>query len=60
MTATITRFRLEARSLPRLAGRAALVAAVALALSACSNGRGKARAHADLAASKVTTIGVHS
>ena len=39
-------------------GRAALVSAVALALVGC--GGGKDRPKADLAASRVTTIGVNS
>ena len=45
-------------SKPRLLVRTALVAVAAVALSAC--GQGKGRPKADLAASRITTIGVNS
>ncbi len=49
--------RVNFRALARTGGTIALVASLALGLSACGN---KSRPKADLAASKVTTIGVNS
>ena len=46
------------RTMARFAGRAGLIVLAALALSAC--GGNKSRPKADLAASRITTIGVNS